>query len=58
MQRSVVLSHILHFTTPRTGVCQAPLSGNFPDKDTGVGCHFVLQECNNEGLIPPENLNQ
>ena len=25
-------------------VCQAPLSRNFPGKNAGAGCHFLLQE--------------
>ena len=29
--------------TPRTGAYQAPLSWNFPGKNTGVGCHCLLQ---------------
>ena len=28
--------------TPRTVVCQPPLSVGFPGKHTGVGCHFLL----------------
>ena len=30
-------------STPRTVACQAPLSWDFPGKNTGVGCHFLLQ---------------
>ena len=30
--------------------CQAPLSMEFPDKNTGVGCHFLLQ-----GIFPPRD---
>ena len=29
--------------TPWTVACQAPLSIDFPGKNTGVGCHFLLQ---------------
>ena len=29
--------------TPQTATHQAPLSLGFPGKNTGVGCHFVLQ---------------
>ena len=29
--------------TPWTVTCQAPQSMDFLDKDTGVGCHFLLQ---------------
>ena len=30
--------------TPWTVAHQAPLSTGFPGKNTGVGCHFLLQE--------------
>ena len=30
------------FVTPWTVARQAPLSMGFPDKSTGVGCHFLL----------------
>ena len=29
--------------------CQAPLSMGFPNRDTGVGCHFLLQ-----GIFPTQ----
>ena len=28
---------------PRTAAHQAPLSMDFPGKNTGIGCHFLLQ---------------
>ena len=31
--------------TPWTIAHQAPLSRVFPCKNTGVGCHFLLQKC-------------
>ena len=31
------------FATPWTVACQDPLSWDFPDKNTGVGCHFLFQ---------------
>ena len=31
---------------------QAPLSMGFPDKNTGVGCHFLLQ-----GIFPTQGFN-
>ena len=31
------------FETPWTVARQAPLSMEFPSKNTGVGCHFFLQ---------------
>ena len=33
-------------------LCQAPLFKGFPGKDTGVGCHFLLQ-----GIFPPQGRN-
>ena len=38
--------------TPWTVVCQAPLSLGFPSKNTGGGCHFLLQ-----GIFPIQGLN-
>ena len=38
-----LLSHVQLFATPWTVSCQAPLSMGFPGKNTGVGCHFLLQ---------------
>ena len=29
--------------TEEPAACQAPLSKEFPSKNTGVGCHFLLQ---------------
>ena len=37
---------------PWTGACQAPLSMNFPGKNTGVGSHSLLQ-----GIFPTKGLN-
>ena len=37
------LSHVQLFETPWTISHQAPLSMQFPNKNTGVGCHFLLQ---------------
>ena len=38
------------FLTPWTVACQAPsLHGNFPGKNPGVGCHFLLQ-----GVFPTQ----
>ena len=31
------------FVTPRTVPLQAPLPWGFPGKNTGMGCHFLLQ---------------
>ena len=41
------------FVTPCTKVaCQAPLCMGFPGKNTGVGCHALLQ-----GIFPPQESN-
>ena len=37
------LSHVQLFVTPCTVAHQAPLSMESPGKDTGVGCHFLLE---------------
>ena len=39
-----MLSCVHLFATPWTVALQAPLSWNFPDKNTREGCHFFLQE--------------
>ena len=46
------LSHVQLFVTPSTGAHQAPLSMDSPGKNTGVGCHFLLQ-----GIFPTQGLN-
>ena len=38
------LSHVQFFVTLWTEACQAPLSMEFSGKNTGMGCHFLLQE--------------
>ena len=38
------LNHVRLFGTPWTEACQAPLSMEFSSKNTGMGCHFLLQE--------------
>ena len=40
------------FAIPWTVACEAPLSMGFPSKNTGVGCHFLLQ-----GIFPTQGLN-
>ena len=37
------LSCVRLFATPWSVARQAPLSMGFPSKNTGVGCHFLLQ---------------
>ena len=37
-------SHVQVFVTPWTVAYQAPLSMEFSRQETGVGCHFLLQE--------------
>ena len=44
------LSPVRLFATPRSTVRQAPLPTGFPSKNTGMGCHFLLQEGND--LLP------
>ena len=38
-----LLSHIQLFVTPWAVAHHVPLSLGFPSKNTGVGCHFLLQ---------------
>ena len=45
-------SHVLLFATPWTVACQAPLSTGSPGKNTGVGCHALLQ-----GIFPTQGSN-
>ena len=40
------------FVTPWTVAHQAPQSMNSPGKNTGVGCHFLLQE-----IVPTQASN-
>ena len=40
------------FAPPWTIACQAPLSMDFPGRNTGVGSHFLLQ-----GIFPTQRLN-
>ena len=48
--RSVVSNS---FANPWTVACQASLSMGFPGKNTGVGCHSLLQEIfSTQGLNP------
>ena len=46
---SFVLSRVQLFATSWTH--QAPLSMDFPVKNTGVGCHFLL-----EGIFPTQGI--
>ena len=46
------LSHVQLFATRQTVACQAPLSWDYPGKNTGVGCHFLLQ-----GIFPTQGLD-
>ena len=47
--RCSVHSHVWLSAIPWTIAHQAPLSMNFPSKDTGVDCHFLLQEILTQG---------
>ena len=54
LQSCCVLSHFSRvqlFATPWTIAHQAPL-WDFPGKNTGVGCHFLLQ-----GIFQTQGLN-
>ena len=42
-EKVMSLSCVWLFTTPWTVTCQAPPSWYFPGKNTGMGCHFLLQ---------------
>ena len=44
------------FATPWTAAHQAPLSMAFPGKNTGVGCHFLLQGNLPDPVIEPTSL--
>ena len=46
------LSRIQLFAALWTVACKAPLSIRFPGKNTGVGCHFLLQGLPNPGMEP------
>ena len=47
------LSHVQLFATPWSATLQAPLfMGNSPGKNTGVGCHALLQ-----GIFLTQGLN-
>ena len=45
-------SHVQLFVTPQTAAHQAPLSMDSPGKNTGVGCHALLQ-----GIFLTQELN-
>ena len=45
------LSPVQLLATPRTVARQDPLSMDFPGKNTGAGCHFLLQ-----GIFPVQGL--
>ena len=46
------LSCVCLFASPWTLASQASLSMGFPSKNTGMGCHFLLQ-----GIFPPQGSN-
>ena len=48
----LLLSHVRLFATPQTIAHQAPLSMGVPRKNTGVGCHSLLQ-----GVLLTHRLN-
>ena len=45
-----MLTHVELFVTPWTVACQALLAMKFSSKNTGIGCHFLLQ-----GSPPPRD---
>ena len=52
----LVAKSCLTLATPWTVALQAPLSMDFPGKNAGVGCHFLLQgifltQGSNSGLL-------
>ena len=47
-----ILSHVRLFATPWIAALQVPLSTGSSGKNTGVGCHALLQ-----GLFPAQGLN-
>ena len=47
-----MLGGIQLFATPCTVACQAPLSTQFSGKNSGVGCHVLLQ-----GIVPAQGSN-
>ena len=49
---SLSLSHVSFFATPWTVASQAPLSMEFSNKNTGMGCNFLLQ-----WIFPDQGLN-
>ena len=52
------LGHVQLFVTPWTVTCQAPL-WDFPGKNTGMGCHFLLQLCSLTTIyIVPNSVGQ
>ena len=44
-----LLSQVWLFVTPWTVACRAPLSMEFPRKNTGVGCHFTCRDLPDPG---------
>ena len=51
-RRAQLLSRVQLFEIPWTVAHQAPPSVEFPGKDTGVGCHRLLQ-----GIFPAQGSN-
>ena len=47
-----LLSRVQLFATPWTVTARLLCPWNFPGKNTGVGCHFLL-----EGILPTQGLN-
>ena len=49
---SLVAKSCPTLVTPQTVACQTPLPWDSPGKNTGVGCHFLLQ-----GIFPTQESN-
>ena len=52
LKYACMLSHVQLFETPWTLVTRLLCPQNFPGKNTGVSCHFLLQ-----GIFPIQGLN-
>ena len=52
MPKSTVCSVVSNSASPWTIAHQTPLSMEFPGKNTGMGCHFLLQ-----WIFPTQQLN-
>ena len=49
---ALLLSHVLLFSDPMDCLPKLLCAWDFPSKNTGVGCHFLLQ-----GIFPSQGSN-